>query len=129
MSVPAESMTETQLTMVDVRPNEGAVRHEPDFRPLTTGGRVGVEIHQLYTAEEAGGPAAAIARYLPGAQAQPHEHTGYELIYVLSGELRTDDGAYGPNSVIVMHPGSVHRPHTTTGCTVLVVWERPVRPI
>jgi anti-sigma factor ChrR (cupin superfamily) len=129
MSSPALSQTQALLNLISVRPGEQPVRHELEFRPLTTGGRVGVEIHQLYTAEQTGGPAAAIARYLPGAQASPHEHTGFELIYVLSGELRTDDGAYGPNSMLVMHPGSAHRPHTTDGCTVLVVWERPVRPV
>jgi anti-sigma factor ChrR (cupin superfamily) len=129
MSIPAASQAQALLNLISVRPGQQPARHEPDFRPLTTGGRVGVEIHQLYTAEETGGPAAAIARYLPGAQASPHEHTGFELIYVLSGELRTDDGVYGPNSMLVMHPGSVHRPHTADGCTVLVVWERPVRPV
>lgn len=129
MTVPAPSQLTELLNLISVRPGERPDRHEPRFRPLTTGGRVGVEVHQLYTADEAGGPAAAIARYLPGAQASPHEHTGFELIYVLSGELRTDDGVYGPNSLLVMYPGSTHRPHTTDGCTVLVVWEKPVRPV
>ncbi len=73
-------------------------------------------------------PAAAIMRYRPGATAMPHRHSGYELIYVLSGELETDDGTYPANSLLVMPPGSVHAPRSPRGCVGLVVWEQPVRP-
>lgn len=55
--------------------------------------------------------------------------TSYELIYVLSGELATDDGTYQANSLLVMPPGSVHAPRSPHGCVGLVVWERPVRSV
>ena len=101
-----------------------------DFEPLVTDGRVGAEIHRLYTTEETGpdGPAAAIVRYLPGAEARAHVHPGYELIFVLGGELETEDGTYGENSLLLMEPNSVHAPRSPKGFTALVVWERPVRP-
>ncbi|RPE47148.1 ChrR-like protein with cupin domain [Streptomyces sp. Ag109_O5-1] len=101
-----------------------------DFQPLVTDGRVGAEIHRLYGTQETGadGPAAAIVRYLPGAEAQAHVHPGYELIFVLDGELETEDGTYGRNSLLVMEPGSVHAPRSPRGFTALVIWERPVLP-
>ena len=39
------------------------------FQPLRRNGRVGVEMHPLYTTEQtgAGGPAAALVRYSAGA--------------------------------------------------------------
>ncbi len=109
---------------------EPFTEHELVFEPLVTDGRTSVEIHRLYTTAETGeqGPAAAIVRYLPGGTAKPHLHPGYELIYVISGELETDDGVYGPNSLLMMRPGSVHAPRSPHGCVGLAVWERPVQP-
>ncbi|MFG1645409.1 cupin domain-containing protein [Amycolatopsis sp. NPDC049252] len=113
--VPGSSFEETELSFV----------------PVVRDGRVGAEMHRLYSTDETGpdGPAAAIMRYLPGATAPAHVHPGYELIYVLSGELETDDGVYGPNSLLVMGPNSVHAPRSPHGCVGLVVWEQPVRPV
>lgn len=110
-------------------PADGAVtRHELRFEELATDGRVGAEIHRLYSVAD-GGPAAAIVRYRPGAAAKAHLHPNYELIYVLSGELETDDGVYPANSLLVSPPGAVHAPRSGNGCVALVVWEQPVRPL
>lgn len=100
------------------------------FEPLLRDGRVGAEIHSLYSTSEtgAGGPAAAIVRYLPGAESEPHMHPGYEIIFLFSGEIETEDGTYGPNSLIVMPPGSVHAPRSPKGAVGLAVWEKPVQP-
>jgi anti-sigma factor ChrR (cupin superfamily) len=102
-----------------------------DFTPLRSDGRVGVEVHPLYTTEQTGsdGPAASIVRYQPGAGAATHRHTGYELIYVLEGELLTEAGVHPPNTLLMQPPGSVHTPHSETGCLLLVVWEAPVEPV
>jgi anti-sigma factor ChrR (cupin superfamily) len=108
----------------------GPIDHESlDFRPVVSNGRVGIEMHQLYSTRETGedGPAAAVVRYAPGATTAPHRHPGFELIYVLSGELETDDGVYPANSLLVMPPDSEHAPRSPHGCLVLVVWEQPVR--
>jgi len=101
------------------------------FTPLRAGGRVGVDVHNLYTTAQTGpdGPAASIVRYHPGASAAPHRHTGYEIIYVLAGELITEAGRHGPHTMLVMPPGSVHAPRTERGALMLVVWEAPVQPV
>lgn len=101
------------------------------FEPLQRDGRVGAEIHSLYSTRETAekGPAAALVRYLPGAKAEPHLHPGYEIIFILEGELETDDGAYPANSLLVMPPGSIHAPRSPKGAMGLVVWEKPVQPV
>ncbi|MEU3524262.1 cupin domain-containing protein [Streptomyces sp. NPDC038707] len=112
-------------------PGTSFTRRALDFRPVLAGGRAGAEMHALYTTDDTGpgGPAAAVMRYLPGAVAPAHRHPGYELIYVLSGELETDDGVYPANSLLVMPPNSVHAPRSPRGAVGLVVWERPVEPV
>ncbi|AUG76238.1 hypothetical protein CFP65_1339 [Kitasatospora sp. MMS16-BH015] len=107
----------------------GTIDHqELEFTPVTSNGRVGIDMHVLYSADQTGpnGPAAALVRYAPGATVAPHRHPGFELIHVLSGVLVTDDGVYPTNSMIVMPPESVHGLGTVEGCLLLVVWEQPV---
>lgn len=101
------------------------------FQKMNVPGREGVEIHPLYTTEQTGpdGPAAAIVRYLPGATVRRHVHPGWELILVLEGELVNDGGTHGPGTLEVLPPNSTHALHSEKGCTFLVVWEQPVRPV
>lgn len=99
------------------------------FEPLISDGRSGVEIHRLYTGAETGESAAAVVRYLPGATAKAHRHTGHELIYVMSGELETEAGRHPAGSLLSMSPDSVHTPRSPLGCLALVVWEKPVQPV
>jgi anti-sigma factor ChrR (cupin superfamily) len=123
-----ESLPELLPKLFTGEPGKSFAFHDLTFEPVI---RVGAEMHTLYSTAQTGadGPAAAIMRYLPGATAPAHLHPGYELIYVLSGELETDDGVYGPNSLLVMPPDSVHAPRSPRGCVGLVVWEKPVRPV
>ena len=105
---------------------------EYKFEQLIRDGRVGVEMHSLYSTDDTGenGPAAAIVRYLPSAEAtKPHRHPGFELIWIIEGEIETDDGVYPAGSLLVMPPDSVHRPRSPKGAVGLVVWEQPVRPV
>lgn len=90
------------------------------FGPL----RGGIEIHVLH--ETAEGARAAILRYAPGAEAPAHRHEGYEYIYVLQGEQGDERGTYGPGSLVINEPGSVHRVTSSGGCVVLILWQRPV---
>lgn len=92
-------------------------------------GREGVEIHRLYDTTDTGpdGPSAAIVRYSPGAKVKRHVHPGYELIFVLEGELINDAGRHPAGTLEVCTPGSSHALSSETGCTFLVVWEQPVR--
>jgi quercetin dioxygenase-like cupin family protein len=107
------------------------LRAQLDFEPLRADGRVGVEVHKLYTGEQTGpgGPAASLVYYHPGAQAAPHRHGGYEIIVVLDGELITEAGQHPASSMLVMPPGSVHTPRSEKGALMLVVWEAPVQPV
>lgn len=91
-------------------------------------GREGVEIYPLYTTEDTGsdGPAAALVRYRPGAKVSAHRHPGYELIYVLEGTLKNDEGLQQPGTLQVCPPGSTHALESDEGCVFLVVWEKPV---
>jgi len=100
-----------------------------DFAAMNVPGREGVEIHSLYSTQETGpdGPAAALVRYLPGAEVKRHVHPGYELILVLEGEMTNDSGTHGPGTLEVLSPNSTHALSSEKGCTFLVVWEQPVR--
>lgn len=99
--------------------------------PYTADGRTNTDIVRLYDDRGAGndGPAAALIRYHPGARTARHLHPGYELIFVLDGVLHNDTGAHPAGTLEVCPPGSEHALWTDTGCTFLVVWEQPVRPL
>jgi anti-sigma factor ChrR (cupin superfamily) len=99
------------------------------FEGFKQPGREGVEIYRLYDTTDTGadGPSAALVRYQPGAKVQRHIHPGYELIFVLQGELINDAGRHGPGTLEVCPPDSGHALSSETGCTFLVVWEQPVK--
>ncbi len=100
-----------------------------DWQPCGADQRRGVEIVRLYDTrgEDSDGPAAALLRYAPGARVARHVHPGYELIFVLEGELINDAGVHGAGTLEICPPGSDHTLASDTGCVFLVVWERPVR--
>jgi anti-sigma factor ChrR (cupin superfamily) len=106
----------------------GSVDELP-FERYNQPGREGVEIYRLYDTTDTGpsGPAAAIVRYQPGANVKRHIHPGYELIFVLQGELINDAGRHPAGTLEVCPPGSSHALSSETGCTFLVVWEQPVQ--
>jgi anti-sigma factor ChrR (cupin superfamily) len=86
--------------------------------------RSGVDIHVLHEAPD--GARAAILRYAAGAEVPEHRHEGYEYIYVLAGEQSDERGRYGAGSFVVNEPGMTHRVKSEHGCTVLILWQRPV---
>ncbi|MEU4063491.1 cupin domain-containing protein [Streptomyces wedmorensis] len=95
--------------------------HEP--------GRTGTAIHALYETADDQPATAQLIRFDPGAHGDLHEHLGYELMFVLQGELLNDNGdRYGVGDLVVEEPGSVHRISTETGCTLLGIREAPVVP-
>jgi anti-sigma factor ChrR (cupin superfamily) len=104
---------------------------ELDFQPLLTDGRTGVEMHRLYGPDQTGpgGPSAGLVRYAPGASTPAHLHPGYELIYVLDGQMETDAGVFEAHSLLVQPPSSTHQPRSSTGCLLLIVWEKPVEQL
>jgi anti-sigma factor ChrR (cupin superfamily) len=97
----------------------------PDPAKIAWGSfREGIDIHRLY--ETAGGPSAALLRYAPGAALQRHTHVGYEHIFILSGSQVDDSGEHAAGTLLVYEPGTSHTVRSPRGCTVLIIWERPV---
>lgn len=101
-----------------------------DWRALSIDGRKGVDIVNLYDARVDGvGSCAALVKYGPGAIVPPHLHVGFELIFVLEGELINDSGSHGPGTLEICPPGSKHGLASKNGCMMIVVWEKPVLKI
>ncbi len=87
--------------------------------------REGVDICRLY-GDESSGRSAALLRYAPNAEVPLHEHDGFEHIFVLTGAQEDARGVYRAGTMVVNPPGSRHRVRSPDGCTVLILWERPV---
>ena len=87
--------------------------------------RDGVDICRLY-GDEPSGRSAALLRYAPNAEVPLHEHGGYEHIFVLAGAQEDASGVYRAGAMVVNPPGSRHKVRSPEGCTVLILWERPV---
>ena len=88
--------------------------------------RAGVDEHRLYGSHDGPGPTASILRYAPGAHVPYHRHDGYEHVYVLAGSQRDGRGTYAAGTLVINPPGTTHDVVSDDGCTVLVIWERPV---
>lgn len=86
----------------------------------------GIEIHRLYGGHD-DGPAAALLRYQPGAEAPVHMHEGIEHILVLHGAQEDEHGHYAAGSLLISPRGSIHHVRSLGGCVVLAIWQRPVR--
>jgi quercetin dioxygenase-like cupin family protein len=61
-----------------------------------------------------------LLRFDPGARYPTHRHPEGEEYYVLEGQLEDAGREYGPHTFVYYAPGSVHRPASRTGCTLLV---------
>ncbi|PMR74624.1 cupin domain-containing protein [Billgrantia endophytica] len=98
------------------------------WEDFTENGRKHVKHLPLFDATDncVPGSRCSLLKYLPGAVTLPHVHTGYELIFVLSGVLYDDFGEYLKGDLIVYHPESKHGLRSPDGCVFLVIWEKPV---
>jgi anti-sigma factor ChrR (cupin superfamily) len=85
-----------------------------------------VEIYRLY-GNGLSGPSAALLRYRPGAKVPPHEHVGYEHVFVLEGAQQDHNGVFKAGSFVINSPGTRHAVVSDDGCIVLVIYEKPVR--
>jgi len=61
-----------------------------------------------------------LLRFAAGAAYPAHRHPEGEEYYVLDGELVDAGRAYGVGTFVYHPPGSVHRPSSKSGATVLV---------
>ena len=100
-----------------------------DFKPLDSAGRSKAEVHYLYKVEKSCGSSAAIVRYSPGGETPAHRHPCYELVYILDGEVETDQGVFKKNDLIIMPPDSTHSSRSPKGCLALIIWNMPVEII
>lgn len=62
----------------------------------------------------------ALVRWAPGTHFQAHRHWGGEEILVLDGVFEDEHGRYPEGTWIRSPHGSVHRPFSAQGCTILV---------
>jgi quercetin dioxygenase-like cupin family protein len=69
---------------------------------------------------ESGTGVTLLLRFAAGAAYPAHRHPEGEQYYVLDGELIDAGRAYGAGTYVFHPPGSVHRPSSTKGATVLV---------
>jgi len=74
------------------------MRHHPDRRGITL-----------------------LLRFDPGASYPAHRHPEGEEYYVLEGSLEDAGKTYGPHTYVYHPPGSVHRPSSRSGCTLLII--------
>jgi anti-sigma factor ChrR (cupin superfamily) len=88
--------------------------------------RPGVTAIWLYN-EGAGGAAAVLLCYEPGARVALHEHVGYEHLYIIEGDQFDENGSYPAGSFIVNPPGTRHSPGSKGGCVALLIYEKAVR--
>jgi len=61
-----------------------------------------------------------LLEFAPGASYPAHRHPSGEEYYVLEGMLQDGPREYGPHTYVWHPPGSVHRPASRTGCTLLI---------
>ncbi|MCC8365549.1 cupin domain-containing protein [Xenorhabdus sp. PB61.4] len=99
------------------------------FESINKSGRASAEVHWLFKPEEANGSAAAIIHYYAGGSAPPHLHNGFELIYILEGEMKTSTGIVKKNDLVLLKPGSIHESSSEIGCVALIIWQQPVTVI
>jgi anti-sigma factor ChrR (cupin superfamily) len=101
-----------------------AASRRPEFSwaPL----RPGVDEHRLHGGTGDGGPTISILRYQAGASVPAHRHHGFEYVHVLAGSQRDGRGTYAAGTLAVNAPGSTHDVISDEGCTVLIIWERPI---
>jgi anti-sigma factor ChrR (cupin superfamily) len=64
--------------------------------------------------------ATSFVRYAPNTAFTPHTHDGGEEILVLDGCFADETGKYPAGSYLRNPPGSMHAPHSETGCTLFV---------
>lgn len=94
---------------------------ELEFVPYQPEVRRGVGIHTIFSLvdQDPQGPDAAILKYEAGAFVALHEHVGYEMVVVLTGDYIENGVTFLPGSLILRSPGTFHTMASKNGCTIL----------
>lgn len=61
-----------------------------------------------------------LLRAEPGVRYPAHRHAGAEEIFMLEGDLVIDGEVYGKGDYIRSTPGTIHCPHTPSGCMFFI---------
>ena len=106
-----------------VKPSDRRVAniHTAEFTPWLAddGAPTGQSYLQLNS--EPGGVGFHVFRMDPDTTTTPHQHTGDEEFYLLSGDLRDNDGTvYKEGDLVWMKEGTEHYSYSEHGCTLLV---------
>ncbi len=81
----------------------------------------GVEVRMLSTDTERD-RVTALVRMAPGGKLPAHIHQGQEEIFIVEGDLRTDDDALLAGDYQLSPPGTRHAEATSiNGCTALII--------
>ena len=99
------------------------------YDPFSATERSKADIHWLFKPDDTNSTGAALIKYYPGGNSPAHLHAGYELIYVLEGEMVTSQGKVRKGDLVLLPPNSVHQSSCEIGCTAFIIWEKPVIPI
>ena len=92
------------------------------FQPFDNYGSVipGMNWHKI-TYNEKTGKGTYILKMDPGAKSLHHEHTNYEEIIMLDGDLVDHDNqVLKKGDIVTFEPGSTHSSFTKNGCLILV---------
>ena len=80
----------------------------------------GMSWHKITYSKETG-QGTYILKMEPGTKSLPHEHTNFEELLMLDGELiDPDNKVLKKGDIISYEPGSSHYSYTKTGCLILV---------
>lgn len=98
---------------------------EFDFQPFRVTEQGRQDVHWLFRPEESGACGAAIVRYSAGGNVLAHEHTGFEIAFILEGEMMTNQGVLRKGDLMCVSPGTSHSFWSETGGMALMIWEKP----
>lgn len=79
----------------------------------------GVTIALLYK-DTARREIVCLLRAEPGVRYPAHRHAGIEEIFMLEGDLVIDGVVYSKGDYIRSSPGTIHHPHTPSGCMFFI---------
>jgi anti-sigma factor ChrR (cupin superfamily) len=90
----------------------------------------GVRVHVMKDDPERG-MRACLVWADPGAVHPRHRHTGDEVILVLQGGIKDENGSYGPGEICRSRPGSVHSEQALPGeeCICYVLYHGELVPV
>lgn len=92
------------------------------FENFDNENRKNAQVYWLYRAEDNSKASAAIVRYKKGGFSPEHIHTGFELIYMLDGEMNTSQEVVKKGDIIYYDPDTKHDFYTDKGCLALITW-------